>query len=190
MAEPPAADDQIIMCRSVEEIASYLLEKIPSEAWKKGQPTPFDDAAELANSVKIILDRYGNHGERLEVFFMALVKMELLEATVKELVNFLQGPNADVGRGERQMVGISHKVLETSLTHNFDVNALKDRINHIFQTFYDNQNKDELYAPYLCFVQSSGMGKTKIIHELCQSYARTCNQEITVCGRRMVMKAT
>ena len=70
---------------------------------------------------------------------------------------------------------------DTRLTHTFDVSELEARIDDVFTTFYDQKNKGGYYAPYLCFVQSSGMGKTKIVtscaHIIIQKTIRNQNQK-------------
>ena len=163
--------------RSVQEIARYLQTAIPAETWKQEKELQNEEAAELAADVKEIWDKPRSIEMKkfgFEAFFTRQIKMDLLASTVQELTDFLNASFTELdGQNERRMVGISHRVADTELTHEFDVNELNRRIEHIFQSFYENDNQEGYYAPYLCFVQSSGMGKTKIIYELCKYYKST-----------------
>lgn len=53
-----------------------------------------------------------------------------------------------------------------SLSHPYDDSALARKIDDTFEKFYVvAPNKTKYIGPYFVFVQSSGMGKTKILHE-------------------------
>eukprot|EP00977_Amphora_coffeiformis_P025937 scaffold23208_cov93-Amphora_coffeaeformis.AAC.1 len=105
----------------------------------------------------------------------------------KILSAFLQTEN--LSHKERDFVGISHKVAETTLTHDFDVQALSNRIDEVFDTYYNKKNRDAYVAPYLCFVQSSGMGKTKILYELKKSYDKVPEEKKTTVARLVLCRS-
>lgn len=65
----------------------------------------------------------------------------------------------------RQMVSVDFQIQGTELFHSHDLQCFSERIDHVFQWHTDMQMKRQFVAPYFCFVQSSGMGKTKIMHE-------------------------
>ncbi|CAJ1959763.1 unnamed protein product [Cylindrotheca closterium] len=115
---------------------------------------------------------YSPHDFRM--FFRWNINRDQLKATVDDLVKFLeQGgkkPGTNVYQQERQFVGISHKVIDTALTHDFDMLELHEKICFVFLTFYKEGNEGEYYGPCICFVQSSGTGKTKILYKLCKHY--------------------
>jgi len=154
--------------RSVEEIASYLSNNVTAEAWEEGQPNEAT-IKKWAKTVKKSWDKY-SASLVIRGVLVDKIKDDQLDDTVQKLVDCLQVDGKAVDQKERQFVGISHGVTDTKLTHNFDVNQLKGRIDDVFKTFYDHENEGGYYAPYLCFVQSSGMGKTKIMYELCKYY--------------------
>ena len=73
---------------------------------------------------------------------------------------------------ERDMVGIHYQVADTELSHDCDVVSFGEKVQEVFEFFYKedhqgaNENEENRYlAPYFVFVQSSGMGKTKILYE-------------------------
>ena len=74
---------------------------------------------------------------------------------------------------ERDFAGISLGIAGTSLSHAFDLDAFATQVYDVFQTYYDKQEASEYLGPYFVFVQSSGMGKTKILYE----YARKVKSE-------------
>ena len=74
---------------------------------------------------------------------------------------------------ERDFAGISLGIAGTSLSHAFDLDAFATQVYDVFQTYYDKQEASEYLGPYFVFVQSSGMGKTKILYE----YARKVQSE-------------
>ena len=74
---------------------------------------------------------------------------------------------------ERDFAGISLGIAGTSLSHAFDLDAFASQVYDVFQTYYDKQEASEYLGPYFVFVQSSGMGKTKILYE----YARKVKSE-------------
>ena len=74
---------------------------------------------------------------------------------------------------ERDFAGISLGIAGTSLSHAFNLDAFATQVYDVFQTYYDKQEASEYLGPYFVFVQSSGMGKTKILYE----YARNVKSE-------------
>ena len=65
----------------------------------------------------------------------------------------------------RQMVSVDFQIQGAALFHRYDLQCFSERMDHVFQWHTDMQMKRQYVAPYFCFVQSSGMGKTKIMHE-------------------------
>ena len=67
---------------------------------------------------------------------------------------------------ERAFVGIAFQIQETDLTHNFDLEKFSTAVDSVFSAFYEQNktdDKDKFVTPYFVFVQSSGIGKTKIM---------------------------
>jgi hypothetical protein len=79
----------------------------------------------------------------------------------QELYDFMNKSNRSK---ERTFVSIALAVSDTKLTHDCDVLALEQHVQYVLATFY-NFHKEGYIAPYFAFIQSSGMGKTKILFE-------------------------
>jgi hypothetical protein len=66
-----------------------------------------------------------------------------------------------------RLIGVDFRIAEESLKHSFDLKRFMSRVNQLFQWWettgeYSSQN---YMAPYFPCVQSSGMGKTKLLSE-------------------------
>ncbi len=60
--------------------------------------------------------------------------------------------------------------LDTPLVHKFDVDQFSKRIQELF-LYYNTETSERKLAPYFPLIQSSGMGKTKLLVEYKQSVA-------------------
>jgi hypothetical protein len=57
--------------------------------------------------------------------------------------------------------------IDRDMMHTFDLKRLQDRVSELFDWYGDNSAPRKKYAaPYFAFIQSSGMGKTKLLWEL------------------------
>jgi hypothetical protein len=72
----------------------------------------------------------------------------------------------------RRLTSADFGITTHALAHNFDLKLFEEQINDVFNWYKVDQrsrsSKDATYkkvGPYLCFVQSSGMGKTKLMYE-------------------------
>lgn len=74
---------------------------------------------------------------------------------------------------ERQasFASIAFEIKDSDLTHSFDLEAFGEKVINVHDAFYGNGNKLGYIGPYFPFVQSSGMGKTKILFE----YKKHCS---------------
>jgi hypothetical protein len=72
-----------------------------------------------------------------------------------------------------RIADVDFHIRDTPLSHAFDVEAFVRRAQTTqttWENYRDNREDKERYdAPYFCFVQSSGMGKTKIMYEAIQT---------------------
>jgi hypothetical protein len=65
-------------------------------------------------------------------------------------------------------VSCDFQIKESPLSHDYDLMALKHRVMDLFQ-WYDNDDiRNKYLAPYFPLIQSSGLGKTKLLYELKQ----------------------
>ena len=68
-------------------------------------------------------------------------------------------------------VSCDFQVKESTLSHRYDLMALKHRVLELFQWYEDETLRTQYLAPYFPLIQSSGMGKTKLLYELKQDIA-------------------
>jgi hypothetical protein len=72
-----------------------------------------------------------------------------------------------------RIADVDFHIRDTPLSHSFDVEAFVRQVQTTrttWEKYRDNPEDKERYdAPYFCFVQSSGMGKTKIMYEAIQT---------------------
>ncbi|MEL7196588.1 MAG: hypothetical protein AAFO96_29460, partial [Bacteroidota bacterium] len=106
------------------------------------------------------------------------VKFDLTEDAAKEARSLLfegnhGNDNSTGGRGPNIVDG-----LETQLVHDFDFHAFRERVDELFKWHDDESLTRKYCAPYFAFIQSSGMGKTKLFAE-CRS--RLANSEEEKC---------
>jgi hypothetical protein len=74
----------------------------------------------------------------------------------------------------RRLVNVDFRIKDSKLSHTYDLECFSNRLDHVFDC-QERETKTYL-APYFCFVQSSGMGKTKLMYE----YNRMSLQEKNV----------
>jgi hypothetical protein len=109
--------------------------------------------------------------------------------TLQKLVKLFVGnipksttPAVTLTTNKGRIASLDFQIASSELSHHFDVDAFIEQVQDIQVTWdsYRNEEEDdetkgpapksERYdAPYFCFIQSSGMGKTKIMYEaVCQ----------------------
>eukprot|EP00980_Cylindrotheca_fusiformis_P029403 scaffold23470_cov104-Cylindrotheca_fusiformis.AAC.1 len=99
-----------------------------------------------------------------------------------DLAKFLM-PRDELPMGkERTVITISYKITETELYHKGDLSSFGEYVAYVFDEYYGAirkharaENRDEFlyHAPYFVFIQSSGMGKTKILYHFAMAYQCT-----------------
>ena len=74
----------------------------------------------------------------------------------------------DTIKSLRRLVKVDFEIQGAPLSHTYDLECFSKRIDHVLAC-HENHEDRVLYAgPYFCFVQSSGMGKTKLMYEYTQ----------------------
>jgi hypothetical protein len=64
-----------------------------------------------------------------------------------------------------RMVNVGFQIKDSTLSHKYDLDCFSEHVNGLFKLYMDGNTRESLVGPYFCFVQSSGMGKTKILWE-------------------------
>ncbi|KAG7339461.1 type III restriction enzyme [Nitzschia inconspicua] len=72
-------------------------------------------------------------------------------------------------------VTIEYQITNTKLSHDYDLVSFAKHIETLATDYWENDNKTNetppYVAPYFCFIQSSGMGKTKLLYEYRNNYS-------------------
>jgi len=63
-----------------------------------------------------------------------------------------------------RMVSVDFEIENRELSHNYDLERFTEALTNVFKWF-DSDTVSKKVGPYLCIVQSSGMGKTKLMYE-------------------------
>ena len=64
-----------------------------------------------------------------------------------------------------RIFNVDFQIKGTRLSHTYDLECLSERITHILACHENHDDRALYVGPYFCFVQSSGMGKTKLLYE-------------------------
>ena len=64
-----------------------------------------------------------------------------------------------------RMVDVDFQIKDSNLSHRYDLDCFSDRIDDLISSHENAEERMKYVAPYFCFIQSSGMGKTKILYE-------------------------
>ena len=64
-----------------------------------------------------------------------------------------------------RLVNVDFQIQDTKLSHQYDLDCFSQRVDGLFDCHENEEERKKYAAPYFCFVQSSGMGKTKILWE-------------------------
>jgi hypothetical protein len=63
------------------------------------------------------------------------------------------------------MVDVDFQIKDSNLSHTYDLECFSNRVDDLIRCHENEEERMKYVAPYFCFVQSSGMGKTKILFE-------------------------
>jgi hypothetical protein len=105
-------------------------------------------------------------------FFEFVIHIENadISAALDSLMDELSSLN--VVSPNSRIVPVNYHISDTELKHKFDLNQFVEHIQSVateWNATKDTNNPNEKYiAPYFCFIQSSGMGKTKLMYEFAQ----------------------
>ncbi|KAL3928728.1 MAG: hypothetical protein SGARI_004949, partial [Bacillariaceae sp.] len=99
--------------------------------------------------------------------FKQLTTPEEVGKTVNRLISYLDAPTPTNSDFEIANIGLTHK---------YDLVALQEFAHETLTKYYDslrnNEFEERYLAPYFCFIQSSGMGKTKLLYEMKEAAKR------------------
>jgi hypothetical protein len=138
--------------------------------------TPTADIVELGTEVEAIRDDFNALSEflkKLDATMKNLDKNESIEyVLLKKLAeSYLMNSKPSTGSTLRsnRVAEIDFQVESTALKHAYDLERIKEYVMSLFDWHTDKDVRDKYMAPYFPLVQSSGMGKTKLLWELRES---------------------
>jgi hypothetical protein len=83
------------------------------------------------------------------------------------------------GSTDSRMVPVDYFIADSDLEYKFDLDRFVEKIQYVAKEWIltkdmPEENEKEMYiAPYFCFIQSSGMGKTKLMYEFAHLTRKT-----------------
>jgi hypothetical protein len=69
-------------------------------------------------------------------------------------------PSSALTKSDTRMVPVNYEIADSLLSHKADLDALRQRVEQTFDWY--TEEPPTSVAPYFPFIQSSGMGKTKL----------------------------
>lgn len=126
-------------------------------------------------------DRSLNDGE-LKSFFSDTIPRCNQEAVLADYKEWKRIFNHDSTQSDTtsnlpRVVKADFMIKKTQLSHNCDLESFSKHVDLLFDWYnHDPQSQPEYVGPYFCFVQSSGMGKTKLMYEYKQKQAKKNDQ--------------
>jgi hypothetical protein len=85
---------------------------------------------------------------------------------------------------------VDFEVIRQNLLHSFDFNLFKARVLDLFDWYRRPTVMKEYVAPYFALVQSSGMGKTKLLWELQKLVAEGTDKNFAGCVCKAILCST
>ena len=105
--------------------------------------------------------------DKMTIFFMENIKSCKSQAVLEDFYKWRRDTKVvsiDTDNQDR-MVNVGFQIAETKLSHKYDLTSFSKHIDGLFGICTDPMQLRKYVGPYFCFVQSSGMGKTKILWE-------------------------
>lgn len=177
----PVTADNVMDIDERKQKYSIAAHKVVEEVLQKESNSKLSDkdigtiVKQIVNTYSWRIEKYPNHTiesmkEELEFALEAFLESEFpqfekfAESIAVKFVDSVMKSTAALGQGMPRMVSVGYGITGTTLTHNFDLHRFQEQhVDNVFQEY--SVNPQNYVGPYFCFVQSSGMGKTKIMAE-------------------------
>ena len=98
-----------------------------------------------------------------------LQELNFLIKLTEEHIIYLARKNAEPGKDEHhigRVASIEFDIKTSEMLYTLDLEKFQERVELLFKWHVDMKTQDQYMAPYFPLVQSSGMGKTKLLYEL------------------------
>jgi hypothetical protein len=134
----------------------FALDKMTLKAIRKDRGKLELFIEQLAKAIKNASD----HGNQVQ-----LVNFAFLKGAAHRDLEELDEEAVISEKSSLRIAAVDFKI-DNKMMHGFDFGFFKDRVLSLFEWYTDNKVKMKYMAPYFPLVQSSGMGKTKLLWEL------------------------
>ena len=145
-----------------KEVEQSLLKKLNKMDSNKDLQT----AANLATFV-----------DGIQIFAFPDAQEDVVKEACDTLFNDVFGQGGNGPAVSERTVYVDYNIEETNLSHPYDLNSFSKHVETLAQEYWNSTKQSDgiprYVAPYFVLVQSSGMGKTKLLYE----YRESCNSK-------------
>ncbi|KAG7362579.1 type III restriction enzyme [Nitzschia inconspicua] len=126
-----------------------------------------------------IIQKKVNKGTSLPVLkvFLRDHALDNQQPSDKELDDFARAILNDYEQNDSTIrpVYVDYKITDTELSHDYDLVSFVKHVETLATEYWNNDSNSKetppYVAPYFCLIQSSGMGKTKLLYEYRKNYS-------------------
>jgi hypothetical protein len=117
-------------------------------------------------------------GTEMELF-LKLEYTAIMQSTVIPL--WKEVHVTDSPRGPDRVADIYFKIKDTPFVYTYDLELFCKHVDRMFMWHEEKEERKKYIAPYFPFVQSSGMGKTKLLYEYQQKPKNDIDSKLILC---------
>ena len=118
--------------------------------------------SKLENFIHAILPKIEEAKAKVDV--TTLIVLSSLHGKAEYCLQILKNRNDASARNELPRIADIEAGIKDEMTYKYDLVCFSDKVNEVFK-WYETDDKKKYLAPYFPLLQSSGMGKTKLIYE-------------------------
>ncbi|KAG7339796.1 type III restriction enzyme [Nitzschia inconspicua] len=126
-----------------------------------------------------LIQKKVNKGTSLPVLkvFLRDHALDNQQPSDKELDDFARAILNDYEQNDSTIrpVYVDYKITDTELSHDYDLVSFVKHVETLATEYWNNDSNSKetppYVAPYFCLIQSSGMGKTKLLYEYRKNYS-------------------
>jgi hypothetical protein len=154
----------------------YFFKWIEDRIYFKNRLFTLDDDEQKI--LTVTLDEYFRHaleientkgGKELYSYFTLSIIACIVNAVQEAYEEWKEqhgiGTNATRLSDPPRISNMDFQITNSTLSHTHDLDCFTTRVNHVIECHENKIERRKYVAPYFCFVQSSGMGKTKLLFE-------------------------
>jgi hypothetical protein len=168
-------DEDVVMDFHVNVAGNEDLDLVTTVVDRANVPEEFKDACIKLFQSSANNARWKSYGREGKIGYLDSGLERIKEAGATEFadlaVAFVEAfENKSRVRSKDRLAALDYKIVETQLSHTYDLQQFMKQVEHVAR-WYDEGKKSQ-DAPYFCAIQSSGMGKTKLMYHACDKLAK------------------